>query len=195
VAESKTGLVLGVALAAFVVGAVVASALSPDAAPATGGRPPSVAAPTLPPAGDFGDAWHAQTAVASYQSRLLRYAQRDASFAGARFAFQPGVFLLYGAGPPSPVLQRLIDSAPRAVDVRWVRVPYSGAQLRAARRMLKHAMPKGSVVEFAPNYGGILIGLHPLPQSARILESLYARAQRLTDIPVTFLEAGLADPM
>src|SRR5919206_2398290 len=99
-AEVRTAAALAAAGAAFAVGAFVASDLAPDTSADHIGlrRPPSVPSTVRPPAGDYARDWHTQTALASYQSRLLRYAQRDASFAGARFAFQQGVFLLYGAG-------------------------------------------------------------------------------------------------
>jgi hypothetical protein len=195
-AELRTSLVIGAAAAAFAVGAVVASGLSnagddTKSAPLrtddlrTGG----------PDAGDYANDWHVQTAVASYESRLLRYAQQDESFTGARFAFRSRSFILYGAGPPPSVVGRLLSDPPLNVDVTWVRVPYSRAQLDQAVRLLRRTMPERSVVEYAPNFSGILVGLHPLPAAPGRQAALYSRAQRATDVPVTFLQAGFTDPM
>jgi hypothetical protein len=194
VVEVRTAVAIGAALAAFAVGAVVASGLSGGAA-----QSPAAAAstdvPLDPPAvGEYANGWHRQTVVASYESRLLRYAQQDESFAGARFAFRSRSFILYAAGPPPLVVRRLLDDPPRNVDVTWVQVPYSRAELDEAVHALRRAMPARSVVEFAPNFSGILVGLHPLPASPGRQAALYSRAQRATDIPVTFLQAGFSDP-
>jgi hypothetical protein len=195
-AELRTAIAIGAAAATFAVGAVVASSMSRSgdagAARSAGDRPASA---NIPGVGDYANEWHVQTAVASYESRLLRYAQRDDSFTGARFAFRSRSFILYGAGPPSPIVRRLLDDAPLDVAVTWVRVPYSRGELDRAIRHLRRAMPARSVVEYAPNYGGILVGLHPLPATPGRQAALYSRAQNATDIPVTFLQAGFANPM
>jgi hypothetical protein len=181
------------ALALFAVGAVVASSLSPDGGASAGGRLASDTS-TLPNFGDYSNNWYTQAAVASYESRLLRYAQADPSFTGARFAFRSRAFILYGSGAPSVVVRRLLDTPPAHVDVSWVRVPYSRADLDRAVRRLRHAMPRTSTVAYAPNYSGILVGLHPLPATPARQAALYARAQRATDVPVTFLQTGAAKP-
>jgi hypothetical protein len=56
-------------------------------------------------------------------------------------------------------------------------------------------MPDGAVVRPAPNFAGVLVGLRPLPVSPARAALLYARAQDAADVPVTFLQAGFADPM
>jgi hypothetical protein len=195
-AELRTAIAIGAAAATFAVGAVAASSMSSGRdADASRSAADVSTSTSIPGVGDYANAWHVQTAVASYQSRLLRYAQRDVSFAGARFAFRSRSFILYGAGPPSPVVRRLLDDPPPDVDVSWVRVPYSRRELDRAVRDLRRAMPARSVVDYAPNYGGILVGLHPLPISPGRQAALYSRAQNTTDIPVTFLQAGFANPM
>jgi hypothetical protein len=195
VAELRTAVAIGAAAAAFAVGAVVASGLSGD-----GAHSPAAAAstdvPLDPPAvGEYANGWHRQTVVASYESRLLRYAQQHESFTGARFAFRSRSFILYAAGPPPMVVRRLLADPPANADVSWVQVPYSRAQLDDAVHALRRAMPVRSVVEYAPNFSGILVGLHPLPTSRGRQAALYSRAQTATDVPVTFLQAGFADPM
>jgi hypothetical protein len=192
-ADHKTALAVGAAVAIFACGAVVAAHM-PDAEPATS----SVADPSWWTAGIDDDRystdWHRQTALAAYQSRLLRYAQQADGFTGARFAFGRGAFILYGKGPPPAIVRGLIAMAPAAANARWVRVPYSLAELDEARRRLARAMPPNSVVDYAPNYSGILVGLRPLP-TPHGQEILYGRAQRLTEVPVTFLQVGFANPM
>jgi hypothetical protein len=198
-AELRTAIAIGAAAATFAVGAVVASSMSSTASNGDGGATRSAAggstSASIPGVGNYANEWHVQTAVASYESRLLRYAQLDDSFTGARFAFKSRSFILYGADAPSPVVRRLLDDAPLDVAVTWVRVPYSRRQLDRAVRNVRRAMPPRSVVEYAPNYSGILVGLHPLPTSAGRQAGLYSRAQGATDVPVTFLQAGSADPM
>jgi hypothetical protein len=148
---------------------------------------------TVPEVGDYANEWHVQTAVASYESRLLRYAQADGAFAGARFAFRSGAFILYSSNKPPPVVRRLLLDPPLDIHVAWVRVPFSRSELDHAVRRLRQAMPARSVVEYAPNYGGVLVGLHPLPTTPARQATLYSRAQQATDVPVTFLQA--TDPM
>jgi hypothetical protein len=193
-AELRTAIAIGAAAVMFGIGAVAASSMSGEGAePATGQPDPQQA--RLPEVGDYANDWHVQTAVASYQSRLLRYAQQDGRFTGASFAFDSRSFILYGAGPPPSVVRRLLRAAPLDVHASWVRVPYSRSELDRAVGRLRHAMPDRSVVKYAPNFSGVLVGLRPLPASPARQEALYARAQSATDVPVTFLQAGFADPM
>jgi hypothetical protein len=192
-AEPKVLAVIGAAVATFAVGALVAAGMS-GPRPDSDAQPMSTGSTDIPGIGDYANAWHRQTAVASYESRVLRYAQADGAFAGARFAFRSRAFVLYGAGRPTPVVRRLLDDPPSGVDVSWVRVPYSRSELDRGLRRLQHAMPARSVVRYAPNYGGLLVGLHPLPSTPGRQAALYSRAQRATDIPVTFLQAGYTDP-
>lgn len=193
-AEIRTALAIGAAAATFAVGAVVASGMSPSSSASKIDSPDSRSA-DLPEAGDYANAWHFQTAVASYQGRLLRYAQQAPTFTGARLAFASGSLILYGAGPPPDVVKRLLAAPPLDSHATWVRVPYSRRELDRAVSRLRRAMPHGSVVEYAPNYSGVLVGLRPLPASPDRQARLYQRAQRVTDVPVTFLRAGIIDPM
>jgi hypothetical protein len=194
-AELRTAIAIGAAAATFAVGAVVASSMSTNGDAGAVRAADESTSTNIPGVGDYANEWHVQTAVASFESRLLRYAQRDDSFTGARFAFRSRSFILYGAGAPSPVVGRLLDDAPLGVAVTWVRVPYSRGELDRAIRRLRRAMPPRSVVEDAPNYGGILVGLHPVPTSPGRQAALYSRAQVATDVPVTFLQAAIADQM
>jgi hypothetical protein len=194
-AQLRTAGVIGAAAATFAVGAIVASGLSGGSPDLSRGPSASDGSTTSPDVADFANDWHVQTIVASYESRLLRYAQRDDAFAGARFAFRTRAFILYGAGPPPPVVRRMLGDAPFGVDATWVRVAYSRVELGAAMRALRRAMPARSVIEHAPTFSGVLVGLRPLPASPGRRAALYARAQRITDVPVTFLQTGFADPM
>jgi hypothetical protein len=186
---------IGAAAATFAVGAVVASGLSAGNGDPALGRSPAERSTRASSLADSANDWQVQAIVASYESRLLRYAEQDGGFAGARFAFRTRSFILYGAGPPPPVVRRLLADAPFGVHATWVEVPYSRAELGAAMRALRRAMPARSVVEHAPNFSGVLVGLRPLPASRGRQAALYARAQQITDVPVTFLQTGPADPM
>ena len=73
-------------------------------------------------------------------------------------------------------------------------MPYSRRELDRAVRHVRHVMPARSVVDYAPNFSGILVGLHPLPTTPGRQAVLYSRAQGATDVPVTFLQAGSANP-
>jgi hypothetical protein len=192
--EPRTLIAVGAAVATFAVGAVVASGMSPSSS-ASRINPPDGRSTSLPEVGDYANAWHLQTAVASYQSRVLRYAQQAPTFTGARLAVDSGYLILYGAGPPPDLVRTMLAAPPFGAHATWVRVPYSRRELDRAVSGLRQAMPDGSVVEYAPNYSGVLVGLRPLPTSPARQSTLYQRAQRVTDIPVTFLRAGVVDPM
>jgi hypothetical protein len=190
--DVRTLAVVAAAAATFAVGALVASSLSSEPDPPSG---PLRADDHGAPSGD--DALqnaYVQAAMASYESRLLRYAQAEPDFTGARFAFRSRSLILYGSAAPSPVIRSLLDAPPDGVHVLWARVPYSRAELDRGLQRLRQAMPPRSVVEYAPNYSGLLVGLNPLPAAPGRQAALYSRAQRATEIPVTFLQAGFADP-
>jgi hypothetical protein len=192
-AETKALIAAGAAAALFAAGAVVASSLGSahDGASRSTSSDESGVSRTTDP---YHDAY-VQAAMASYDARLLRYAQGDESFTGARFAFGSRSLILYGSAAPAPTVRRLLRDPPADVDVRWVRVPYSRADLDDAIAALRRAMPPATVVEYAPNFAGVLVGLRPLPTSPGRVALLYARAQDATEVPVTFLQAGFADPM
>ncbi|HSS67061.1 MAG TPA: hypothetical protein VLK34_00825 [Nocardioidaceae bacterium] len=194
-AELKTVMAIAAAAATFAVGAVVASSMSSSHSSALSDQQTADHPTTMPEVGDYANEWHVQTAVASYESRVLRYAQADDAFAGARFAFRSGAFILYSSSKPSPVVRRLLVDPPLDIQVTWVRVPFSRSELDRAVHLLRQAMPARSVVDYAPNFGGVLVGLHPLPATPTQQARLYSRAQHATDVPVTFLQAGLIDPM
>src|SRR3954468_9715553 len=190
--ELKTAATVGAAAVLFAVGAVVASSLS-SGDDASDERQAAGDTSTLPNYGDYSNEFYSEAAISSFESRLLRYAQAEPTFTGARFAFKSRSFILYGSSGPPPVVRRMLDDPPVDVDVSWVRVPFSRRELDRGLRRLRHAMPSRSVVEYAPNYSGLLVGLHPLPTTPGRQAALYSRAQQATDIPVTFLQAGFAD--
>lgn len=136
-----------------------------------------------------------QRATDDFRHRLVETADKYANFAGTSLDFAHRSMAVYGTGAAPREVAGLMRKAPGNLDVAWVPVRYSRAELHEAMEAVETALVGTSMVTATPreDFSGIVVGMTDLP-TGQARADLRALAASVTDVPVDFVYSGGVTP-
>lgn len=191
--RSTAAISAGLGVCAVVaLGAAVAATVSGDSsAPADPASPTSISPTDTAPA-DQNAAW--QEEIRAYKRAIIAQARSHDVFLGGSLKFEDRSLVLYGETAAAPTdVAAMIDEAPDAVTVTWVKASYTMEQLNDAQRVLMAELPDVVSVAITPDFSALQIGIVPQTLEAN-RPAIEAEAARLTSIPVVLAARNFPKP-